>query len=196
MQLCMLGARDRHLDRTGVDAIERDVIQYDRAALRHRGEADHAAAPRSPGDPHRRLAVKFGNACRRLELGDHEFRIVDLRDDEDLGKLAGEQRVRGGLRHQLDAGVLATDLEAKWKARDRPFCTIKVAAGSRLLRTPGVGAYADLRGRIEPESAPCCGGDQQQYGRDEQPPKRAPARRFSLNLHGAALWLTILSNVS
>ena len=96
----------------------------------------------------------------------------------------GAARARG-LRHQRHAGVLAADFEAERIARDRALAAIIDPAGFRLLRAPRIGAHADLGGRIEPETAPDDGCDQQQSGQDEKAPKRAPARRRGDVRHAA-----------
>ena len=117
----------------------------------------------------------------RGEFGDQQFRIVDLRHDQDLAEPRGDRRLRrglaGGLRHQRDAGAVAADFEAERETRHRSPGAIIDPAGLRLLRTPGVGFHVDLGGGIEPERAPRRGGDQEQDGHDEKAPKRAPARR-------------------
>ena len=125
---------------------------------------------------------------------DHALRIVDLRDHQDLAEFCRERDIRGGLRDQRHAGALAADFEPERIAGHRALGAIIVAAGFCFLRAPGIGPHADLRCRIEPESAPyhCC--DQEQHGQMKR--RQSGRRRGAGRSDMGVLWLTILSNVS
>ena len=86
-------------------------------------------------------------------------------------------RSRRGLRAQRNAGAVTTHFKAERKTRDRAFGAVIDPAGSSFLGAPGIRLGIDLRGSKEPERAPAQGGDNEQDGHDEKPPKRAPARR-------------------
>ena len=133
---------------------------------------------------------RIGDRGRGGEFRDQQFRVVDLRHDQDLAELRGDRRLRrcglpGGLRVERDAGAVAADLEAEREACHRSSGAIIDPAGLRLLRAPGIGFHVDLGGRIEPERAPRRGGDQEQDGHEEKAPKRAPARREGQIGHAA-----------
>ena len=177
MQFDMLGAGHRHLHRV-VAAIDRDVVEHDRGALRNGGQPDNARARRAPVHLHRRRARRVGNGRGRLEFGDQQFRIVDLRDRQYLAEIDRDRRGRSTcrLRGQLDARAVAADFEAERKAGDRLFCTVIASAGPGLLCTPGIGLHFGLRDGIKPERTPCRGGNQEQDRHHEERPARAVAR--------------------
>ncbi len=171
------GARERRRYRT-VDAIDRGIVEHDGGALRHIRQPDHAALAGGPVHLHRRRLAMVGQRGRRLEFGDQQFRLVDLRDHHDFAEPRGERRLRARrLRNQRNAGVVAGDFEAERIARHRALAARIDPPGFGLLRRPRVGAHADFGGGIKPERAPCRGGDDEQSGHDEEAPQRAPARR-------------------
>jgi hydroxymethylbilane synthase len=79
-------------------------------------------------------------------------------------------------------------LALQTRASEAPLLApVNDAAGLRLLRGPRIGPHADLGRRIEPESAPGDGGDDDEGGHDEKAPKRAPARRGGHIRHAGPL---------
>ncbi|MGY4380155.1 hypothetical protein ACVWZ3_007794 [Bradyrhizobium sp. i1.3.6] len=174
VQLDLLGARERHLH-AAVETIDDGIVEHDGGAIRHRRQAEHAAAALAPIHHEGVLRDAVGERRRRGEFGDDALGIVDLGDDQDVVELRRERRLAGVLRHQGDAGAGALDLEAEREAGDRALGAIVDAAGLGLLRPPGVCGDFGLRGRIEPETAPRDGEDQEDNGGDEKAPAGAAA---------------------
>ena len=163
VQFDQFGARQRRLHRS-IDAVDRGVVEHDGAALRNGGQSDHAAAGLAPVHHHRGRPAAIGNRRRRGEFRDQQFRIPDLRHDQDLAEARGDGRLRRGLfrglRAQRHAGAAAADFEAERKAGHRAPGAVIDPAGFRFLGAPGIGLDLDLGGGKEPECAPRHRGDQ------------------------------------
>ena len=186
VQFDTAGARERRLYRS-VDAIDRGIVEHDGGALRNVRQPADAAAAGGPIHLQRRRLAAIGQRGRRLEFGDQKFRLVDLRDHHDFAEPRGERRLRARrLRDQRNAGVVAADFEAERETGDLALAARIDPAGFCLLRRPCVGADADFGRGIEPERAPCRGGDDEQCGHDEEAPQRAPARRGGHVRHAAS----------
>jgi hypothetical protein len=186
VQFGTAGARERRCY-LSVDTLDRGILEHDGGALRNVGQSVDAAAAAGPVHLHRRRLAVIGQRSRRLEFGDQEFRLVDLRDHHDFAELRGERRLRARrLRNQRNAGVVAANLEAEREAGHRAVAAGIDPAGLCLLRGPGVGAHAGFGRSIEPERAPCRGGDDEQCGHDEEAPQRAPAWRGGHVRHAAS----------
>ena len=186
VQFDMAGARQRRLHRS-VDTVDRGIVEHDGSALRNVRQSADAAATGGPIHLQRRRLTAIGQRGRRLEFGDQQFRLVDLRDHHDFAEPRGERRLRARrLRDQRNAGVVAANFEAERIARHRAIAARIDPAGFRLLRGPCVGTHADFGSGIEPERTPCRGGDDKQCGHDEKAPQRAPARRGGHVRHAAS----------
>jgi len=135
MQFDMLGARQRRLDRSA-DAVDRRIIENDRGALWNGRQTHHARARGAPVHQHRRAAA-IGDLRRRGEFGDHQFRIVDLRDHEDLAELR-RHRLRRRRRLRRAAGP--------------PGCSPCAAPWARDAGTGGDSAASG--GAFTPEAVP------------------------------------------
>jgi hypothetical protein len=186
VQFGAAGARKRRLNRS-IDTVDRGVLEHDGGTLRNVGQSADAAAAAGPVHLQRRRLTAIGQRGRRLEFGDQEFRLVDLRDHHDFAEPRGERLLRARrLRKQRNAGVVAANLESEREACDLALAAGIDPAGFCLLRGPGVGAHAGFGRSIEPERAPCRGGDDEQCRHDEQAPQRAPARRGGRVRHAAS----------
>src|SRR5882757_67537 len=83
VQFDMAGLRQRRLHWT-VDAVDRGIVEYDGGALRIVRQSGDAAAASGPVHLHRRRLAAIGNRRRRLEVGNQQVRLVDLRDHHDF----------------------------------------------------------------------------------------------------------------
>ena len=100
VQFDMVGLRERRLDRS-VDAVDRGIVELDGSALRNIRQPVHAALAQAPVHLQRRRLAAIGQRRRRLEFGDQELRLVDLRDHQDFAEPCGERRLCvGRLRDQ------------------------------------------------------------------------------------------------
>ena len=187
MQLDMPGARQRRL-RRDVGTVDRGIVELQGDSPRHTRQSRHAAARLAPVRDHRRLAGT-GDGGRRGKFRDQQFRVIDLRHDQDFAELCRDRRLRrglsGGLRNQRHADAVAANFKTERIAGHRAPGAIIDAAGPCLLGAPGIRCFIDLRGGIEPERAPRGSGDQKQDRHEEKAPKRAPARREGHVGHGA-----------
>ncbi|MFK4717978.1 hypothetical protein ABIF56_008680 [Bradyrhizobium elkanii] len=187
VQLDVIDPRQRRRRGTA-GAVDGEIVEHQRGALRHGRQPDDAAASLAPAHGQRRLRAAFGDRGRALEFGDHELGIVDLRHNQDLGEPRHERHLRrGGLRDQHHARIGAADLEPERVTRHRTIAAIIDPAGLRLLRAPGIGLHADLRGGEEPEGAPRDRGNQDRDGDGIKAEARAAAGGGGLIRHAGPL---------